>query len=90
MNYARTEDLNDYTVYEEFDFDHIDPSIIVLNGGIDADYKIPGFNSTDSTEESPETGEAPAMAAILFSMIICCGAVMLLTVKRKGSASCEE
>lgn len=90
MNYARTEDLNDYTVYEEFDFDHIDPSIIVLNGGIDADYKIPGFNSTDSTEESPETGEAPAMAAILFSMIICCGAVMLLTVKRKGSASCEK
>ncbi len=68
--YGLTEDINDYTVYKDFDFDNIDPSIMITNGGFESDYNPgadPGMGST-----ALYIKYAALTAAVSFLAVLCC------------------
>lgn len=84
--HANNADYNYYYPHIPFDYDNIDPSIIVYNGGMDAD----GNASDDIYQEnggtldsSPSTGDSVVAITIVGITCLISMAVLLLTKKRK-------
>ena len=71
--HANPMDYNQYYPHVPFDYDNIDPAMIVYNGGLDV---TPG-------SVSPSTGDSIKVVAIIFVTCIVSAAVMTLTKKRK-------
>lgn len=82
------EDPNRYYARVDFDYDNIDPSMIVYNGGFNADGSVPGFESIESTddESAPNTGDTSLPAALIVMCLILATAVLVLAKKKGGES----
>lgn len=78
--FGKTEDIDNYIPIEDFDFDNIDPSIIVLNGGVDEDYIPPVLGG----EPSPETGEPVAVLLVMATLLLSAVAALFVSKQKKG------
>lgn len=78
--FGKTEDIDNYIPIEDFDFDNIDPSIIVLNGGVDEDYVPPVLGG----EPSPETGEPVAVLLVMATLLLSAVAALFVSKQKKG------
>lgn len=81
--YTFTENPNRYYEHIPFDYDNIDPSLIVYNGGFDKNGNI---IIEGTTIPAPETGDntAPALISIILAI---CSVFALLLLKRKDEAN---
>lgn len=77
--FTHTEDPNRYYERIPFDYNNIDPSMIVYNGGVD--------EIADQLGESPETGETIFVVAMVTILGLLAGLTVVLCRKRKEKAN---
>ena len=89
--HANSADYNQYYPHIPFDYDNIDPSIIVYGGGQhtqdlseegDPDFYL-NFGDGDDNSSSPSTGDSITVVSIIMVTCIVSAAVVTLTKKRK-------
>ena len=76
--HANPMDYNQYYPHIPFDYDNIDPAVIVYNGGLDVD-----VNDAFEEEFSPSTGDSIKVVSIIFISCLAAAATMIFTKKRK-------
>jgi len=76
QKHANSMDYNQYYPHIPFDYDNIDPAMIVYNGGLDV----------GPEGVSPSTGDSIKVVSIITFTCVAAAAVMLLTKKRKDES----
>lgn len=76
QKHANPMDYNQYYPHIPFDYDNIDPAMIVYNGGLDV----------GPEGVSPSTGDSIKVVSIITFTCVAAAAVMLLTKKRKDES----
>lgn len=76
-----TENPNRYYEVIPFDYDNIDPSLLVYNGGFDQNGNIPG----DDGENSPATGDKAVPTLAIIITLAVATALLVLSKKKGGN-----